>query len=356
MKFDLEKASGREVIRHIVSELYSDSPSAFKNTAIFDEDGLIYQNNSLVFTNAGILNKLKHIAKDFFENDKSTNAVSSQFIAKMIEGDVEISSMPYSAIYCRTQKDLYDNQISNKEIAFVALHELAHTHYYNNGKKNNSPHREEIYADTEAYFLYPRLFANNINFLRGRIYDTSMSSFQKCYNECGAHYTTNALLAAVNVAQQINLELLSINQIAELSSIISEEFYLPISRRKQIYKEITEGKESSLLLNAFTNAVKTRNTDSLRAGWQISLSDYLNGPTYFKKNSNSFKTTKAARSVIRKCSKILDVGLEPLNEKVLMGIPSPTQRWVNREISANPKLKKHPISSTIEKAKFYSFK
>jgi len=332
MKNLLDKNSKDKTVVKITKAMAKQYPEHFQNIIAFNENNVLYYNNKLLsYSQEDCLELVKKFFAETLESDAFTDMGKNYF---KIEGSDEEFCLNFNILACRTDNDTAGKPYTNKDIAYHVMHELMHISHRNAGKYLDDNHLAESFADVGTYFLYLKKIGDDYDFLSEQTFNVATNIAQTFYDDYGAGYTSNSMLVAANVAQQIKINKLTFEQIVDLTSTITEEFALPRETREHIYKSLCDEKGDLTIESIVKNSIKSDDPFIFNTGRYISLS------TIFKEYSCvDAKTADRITEAFNVRNSGMKIAVDFLADKNEKAINSPTQQKVDSLIKESPKIK-----------------
>lgn len=318
MAIDFEKPI-EETLQYLSEKIISEAPDKFVNTIVSTRSNFIYSNN---FDLEGHKKLFTSIINEHFENRTNTDDLG-------IRLGISLQTTTGEKIFniIGVAKEYSDGKKRPKEeIALTLLHELAHITDNNFSDK----HQREVFANSFSYLLFVREIGDN-NLIKDKIFSNSNEIFQNHNGDIARYYSTDALLAADYVANNINLKTTSFAQLHKIATTITKEFSITPEKRLELFN-----KASSATINIEDNGVScqkillslldTDDKDTYRMCKYISLSQEFND-ALIKIGLNKNKDLKKLLLIKDKTEKFI---LNPLEDKKNKRIKSPTLKAVRK--------------------------
>lgn len=268
MSIDLSK-SKIEILRELAEKLFAEAPECFDTTLSLTNLDYIYTENEVLF-----------FAKDIFkekidaviEENGISDGITVPSFLNMKQENGDIAEYPFILLAIKEDKDYEGEPKLKEEVIFNFFHEMMHAAAIKSKEVFEEHHLDEAYADVGAYLLYLREFGESNEFLEYQPFNRATQIISKMlYDEKGAYYTTDAMLAAKHFSKALNVQEMSFEDIRNLATVTAFEFCIDLEDREKLYDYFVEDtKEDSVL----TKTAETKDPDIYRVGRQISLSMY----------------------------------------------------------------------------------
>jgi len=256
-----------QLLKDTAEKIFLEAPEYFTNAIAVTNKNFIYTSNTDLYQ---IKTFAQKILESYFERnsfgDGATNVLN---LNKAKEGEEE-KNLPFIIFGCKEGKNHYNEKITKEQMLFNFFHETMHVIAIASKTHTKDNHFNESFADAGAYLLYIRevgedAFIRNQPFSRAELIVSDI-----LYNEKGSYYTTESLLAARRVTEEIDVKKLHLKDIVEIAKTIADEFYIPQEQRDFLYDSLIEKSEEE---NILENFAFTTDKNIYRTGRQISLSD-----------------------------------------------------------------------------------
>jgi len=296
-----------DILREVAGNIFSEAPEFFAGDVVSTKNDLIaVGNHSFLAFEDGI----KHLVTDLFESEQYKKYSGVRFNV----GDINIIG-----IASRNSGETIFDKRSN---VFILLHELAHI----TDKYFINQHQRELYADTLAYLLLIKETADeNLASTKKLPFDKASKILDREEDDIGRYYSTNALLAVNNLANQIDIRKFNIFELGEIAKNITSEFSIPSETRADLFNKLssdfkTTFKDSPYWERLLSSMLQTKDADSYRVCRQMSLSEEF----------QNFSAIRDAEPILKKLDNKMNFILDPVEEKRMLNKPSATLDIIKR--------------------------